>query len=72
MVLAEDDSLYRHKRHVDSIWDVKYHHKEIHLVNHRVYMDVFHACKIQAKGFLMLSIMDATSRFVKAICLKNT
>ena len=55
-----------------SIWDIKYHRKEIHTVNHHVYMDVFHACKIQDKGFPMLSIMDGTSRFAKAICLKNT
>ena len=61
-----------HKRHVESIRDVEYHRKEIHPVNHCVYMDVFHASKIQAKGFPMLSMMDASSRFAKAICLKNT
>ena len=61
----------RHKRHVESIRDIEYVRKTIHPVNHKIYMDVFHACKLSNKGFPMLSIMDSTSRFAKAVCLNN-
>ena len=72
MESMQECNFCRHKQHVQLIRDIKYVRKEIHPVNHRVYMDVFHACKLHDKGFPMLSIMDGTSRFAKAICLKNT
>ena len=61
----------RLKRRTTTLRDVEYHRKEIHPVNTRVYMDVFHACRVSNDSHPMLSMMDGTSRFAKAICLHN-